>query len=401
MNTLPKAIRTYARAHCGVNPFDSRATTKELFDPALHWSVRVHVPSPVHVARYLLARHLNDEAPTFRAPEGVLCIVGDERRVLSRDEIVAILRDLVAAMPERVTGLREYSQSDLYRGLRAFTRLAPAKEVDAYLAAIADALPRTLKPAPVPRAPRAPRPAPMTPAERQRVSRARRRERELATARAYLEMWRDDDTGKFPTEAVPRREVVDGLIKFADMAAAEFDAAHEAHENALGAWELARFRDRDSDTPRPRLPRPVNEWPDIAAESGYPLHPARVTARRAVALLRELGMIETRSGDQRRYRFPEALTDTTVDTERTSTTMHPDYIDRQADSMARLADATERAAEAAQRLAAANGLLAQQADAFAHGDKLTALHLQRERFAATGTDGIVIDATARFGGDRR
>jgi len=301
MRDVPDAIRLYARAHRGVNPRDDRARYIELYNPETAWTHHYRVPSPAHVARYFFARHLDDEAPTFHSADGdVVRLVEGEPQPIPREALAASLRNLLASMPERVRGLRELSQSDLYRGLRAYTRLATADEVDTYLAAVLDALPGALKPVPAPKAPREPRPAPMTPAERQRACRARRRERELATARAYLEMWREED-GTFPADAITRADLVDGLVNFADEAIEAREDAERQYVMALGAWNRARFEKRQD-----AAPQPVNDWPEIAEEMGYPEHPVSITPRRAVALFRELGLVETRSGNERRYRLPQS-----------------------------------------------------------------------------------------------
>ncbi|WP_396658384.1 hypothetical protein [Microbacterium sp.] len=368
MQDVPDAVRLYARAHRGVNPRDDRARHIELFNPETNWWHHYRVPSAAHVARYFFARHLNNEAPVYRsADDGIVRLIEGKPQPISREDLAASLTDLLAAMPERVFGIPELGQSDLYRGLRAYARLAPADEVDTYLAAVLDALPRALKPLPAPKAPRAPRPAPMTPAERKRVSRARRRERELATARAYLEMWSDE-----ADVVVTRAELVDGLINFADEAVEAFEDAERQYVMALGKWNRARFEERQD-----AAPQPLNEWPEIVEEMGYPEHPVTVTPRRAIALFRELGLAETRSGNERRYRLPQPE----AREENSMPTIPDDEIlaDALLDRVAALAWAEQREVLL--------GVLARRRDA---------VERPRELLAATGTDGAVIDAAERF-----
>jgi len=401
----PLAVRRYASNSVRHVPRDPRARVVELFDPVADWPAHPRVPSAAHVARYLVARHLTDEAPTYRGPDGIVVRRDGDLVSIPPAELRARVEELLGNLPERVLGVATHGHSDLYRGLRTYLRLAPSADRAAYLDDIAAAVPAALDRLPTDRT-RRERPAAKSAAERDAARRARRARRERETVAAFLadrDSWADD----LDVDLIPRAELVERLADWVETAVEDFDAARDeyraelaAHELALGRYDrvLARWRDdikwHDArrDGPRPARPvkpaAPVDSWPEEAAENGYPPHPVAVGPRRALALFRELGVAEVRRADGRYHRLTDTSREDTETMHETAAAIRnrADAIREEADAKAYRNDEEERELDLYER----------RLDLLRRGDRVGALMLQRDTLAATGTEGRVIDATDRF-----
>lgn len=174
-----------------------------------------------------------------------------------------------------------------------------------------------------------------TSADRMATHRARRAQSERDTATAFLHSlhaWDFDADGLDP--ALLRRDhILDALIYFAEEATDAYCEVYDANANALADHDLAlyqwekrlitwqlrranaiaagrrlspRYNPDDARPLRPKRPG-LERWEPVAEAEGYPLRPARIGPRRAVALVRELGpalgVREVRRATGRFYRF--------------------------------------------------------------------------------------------------
>lgn len=403
--TIPKAIRAYARPQSDASTRPGVDwTLRDLHDPEAELTRHVRVPSPQHVTRNLVARHLADVGPAYRTSEGLRIRRDGDLVELPPAACRELIAELFASMPERVVGLREWGRSDVYRGLYAFIRLAAPDDLAAYINAIVAAVPASLPQLPAPTS-KPERPPAKTAAERKAAYLARRAERERAMVAAFLadrDGWADD----ISAELVPRSELLALLATWTDTAVEDFDAARADYRSELAAYELdlgrydrelARWRgqvdghDTRRDGPRPPRPikpaTPADPWPDEAAENGYPPHPVTVGPRRAIAIFRELGVAEVRRADGHYHRLgAPAATPATPAPREDADTMSPETIHTEADAYARAADEAER-------LIAARDALARQQAALAVGDLRGALTAQRERLDAS-PDASIVDLAA-------
>ncbi|WP_396668138.1 hypothetical protein [Microbacterium sp. R86528] len=400
---IPDAVRLYARAQTDRSARPT-ASLRELYDAAAEWTLHARVPSAQHVAEYLVARHLTDVGPAFRGETGLVIRRDGALVHLPAVELRGIVADLLGALPERVTGLREHGRADVYRGLRDFLRLADEAEVAEYLGAVTAAVGPALKPAPVAK-PKRERPAPKSTAERVSAHRVRRAEWERETVTAFLAdriTWGD-------AEPIVRTDLLTELAEFTEAALDAYESEREAlqarrdaRDMELDAYEteLQRWRDeRDFGdgflAPRPERPdldAPVDEWPEVAEEEGYPLRPVEVGRNRALALFAELGVDTHRTREGRFHILPESIRtaprEDTAAMQETSEVIRDraDAYREEADAMAYRNTETERELDLFERRLAL----------LRSGDRVGALTLQRETLAATGTEGRVIDAADRF-----
>ncbi|GAA3625868.1 hypothetical protein GCM10022200_05280 [Microbacterium awajiense] len=316
MTELPEAIRLYARPRTDLSA-RTTVTTRTLYDPAAEWHHDFRVPSPAHVAKHLIARHLDDIGPALRGDVGMVIRRDGELVELTRSELHTLTVDLLDAMPSHVSGLRELARADVYRGLHAFLRLVDDEERDAFINAVVAAVPTALKRLPTVKPTTAPRPAPKTAAERQEAYRVRRAQHERETVEAFL-TWAVETHGT--EDAVSRAELLNDFAEWLDAplgdrekAVAKHTEAREKHDDELGLFELHLMRYREEVehgegfTPiKPEKPKPpANPWPAIAAEKGHPLNVVEVGPRRALALFRELGVVELSRKGERFHRIPD------------------------------------------------------------------------------------------------
>lgn len=339
------------------------------------------VPSPQHVARNLAAPALTGTNPA---------------------NVPALLCKLLAAMPLRTSNGRGGNVSDHYLGLYAALHWNASADFDrdAYVAAITDATLAELRrkgqraARTPPRATRrsqgpAASPPTLAPAEVKARFHTARETRERDYARASVLEFLDLNEVQ-DGDIVTRAELVDAVL--GDLGRARHvltclrednDAAQRKHAEATAAYTaaLAEWDTRKSMQPalsirtRPQKPaRPApTRWETRAAEHGFPPStPPSFGARRAASLVielaAELGLIESRSGNVRRYVYTPPNASTSEDP-----TIDANTIREQAAAYRDLADAIRDVT------AAETTRFDAQRALYLSGDRLGALHAHAER----------------------
>ncbi|MGT2426600.1 hypothetical protein [Amnibacterium kyonggiense] len=266
---------------------------------------------------------------------------------------------------------------------------------------------------PVPRE-RAPRPAPLTPGERKAASRADLAAREAESVAAFLAEYLALDDAPQPGDrvgvSVLRDAAADWIeeaveaLEDTEVTRARWEEDLAVHENREAVRKRAMERRASSippEIPHPRenrrtYPREPDTWEDLMDLEGYPPRPRLPGARRLSTLLaaRLNGRHHGRDGDF--YVIPEPSS-----TEQEAAPMNPEILWETAVAQREVTDARradvaaiDAQAEALQRLYA---IQRERLDA---GDRAGALHSQRERLAATGTDGAPVDLAAYRQGHR-
>ncbi|WP_040165059.1 hypothetical protein [Microbacterium gorillae] len=407
------ALDAYARSSQGARRAfaDDAYFTGRFLHPGDDHARRYAVPSPAHVARYLLAPALfaaEETAPSAVAP---------------------VVRDTLASIPRRFDGGLAYRApqsrrehldtapptlrlTDYYRGLHAATTLdydhahpenAADFDQDAYGAAIVAATLAELDRLAAKGAKRTAPPGPRTPRTTAPPQTSAKR---VATFRRALEDRKKDFVRHIiaaltldlaPGEFLARDDVRDAIVNASrearealDELHAENDSAATAHTATLAAYyiERAHWDDRKRMQPslrtstRPRRPSapPRLRWADVAVDD-YDLPPftppvigPREASRLAVQMAPSLGLVERRSGNERRFYVAAERTATEPPATPKELPVTVEMIRAETEAYRELRDAIDETTAAEERRHA------RQRDRLANGDTVGALTTQRAHF---------------------
>ncbi|MFE9206168.1 hypothetical protein [Micromonospora sp. NPDC007230] len=198
----------------------------------------VEIPSPRVLARVFAGPVLADGCDLFASGGGILRRRDGDARDPGPEDFHVLAEEVRAALdvlPDRPDAGRPYTD------LRVYLLDGDQADVTAYLRETVRAV-RVAAPRWRPRAERRDRerPSPLTPTERQRVSRERRQAAEVESSRVWLSLWRE--------EVTPGTRVA-ALALYVEAA------------EGIGAWVAEYEEDRD-------------DWAEFNAEEGYPAVPA-------------------------------------------------------------------------------------------------------------------------------
>lgn len=330
------------RAHPGDRPRRLR----------LDVGITLEAPGPRVLANVLALPWLTARGQEILRPRSGAALLArrvgtdEEPQPLDLRALASDLGTMLAALPDRPDAGRPYRNArDLVRHAEPATRDAYLLDVVRYLRRLPDVETWT---APRPAAPTLGRPPASTPAQRKAAQRARDAYAEEDTARVwlrhYLTGWGEPHEAPTPGARVPAPELFSEAAAWAEDVVDEYSSEEDTSEGS--------------------------EWAAFAQREGYPLRP-RVPGRTRFYTTADgvLGARRTIRGIPH-YAIP-------LPKEPDMDLLAERVIDR----------AAEILAEDVRRL-------------YRSGDKVGALLRQRERLAATGTDGAVIDLHAISAGRR-
>ena len=330
--------------------------------------VRLVIPGPRRLARSLVVPYLRESGAELFVDLGG-DLVGrrhgttGEPVPLPLDRVASALTDDVAAL-----ALLGSSGGAAYRSLSRLALLDSAQCREIMLAALQAA--RHIVPPVREPVTRADRPAPLTPAERKAAKRKRDQLDEAASVAAYLAT-----VNVSPGDRLDAVSLFDAADEWLDAAQGDYEdavrLARNYEEDLLDYRDVLRNRHRTSPDGKPRLapepPQLPEPWASIAAAEGFPDRPRTMSRQRFNQLVAE------HFGERRVCRGVRLYVVPTRPNAEEAPEMSLDSIREETAAYTEAASAGERLLTIRDKLAA--------------GDRVGALHDQREGFAATGAEG--------------